>query len=135
MARVFNDGSSFWFGDNTSTYGFELDAENNVAYVVSAAPAISAGFGHSPSIVHSGGAAAFTLDVGTGGAATSGTIGLPAARSGWACSATDLTTAGASFTKQTATTPTSATLTNYNQLGIATPWKAGDILSVSCSPY
>jgi hypothetical protein len=91
------------------------------------APTISSGFGTSPSIVNSNGTAAFTVNVGTGGAATSGVIGLPTASTGWSCFANDRT--NNTVTRQTATTTTTATFT------AAAAWAASDILNVSCFGY
>jgi hypothetical protein len=100
---------------------------NSVALLSSQAPTISSGFGTSPSIVNSNGTTAFTVNVGTGGAATSGVIGLPAATTGWSCFANDRT--NNTVTRQTATTTTSATFT------AAAAWAASDILNISCFGY
>lgn len=102
-----------------------------------AAPTISSGFGTSPSIVANNGPGAFQVNVGTGGTASSGVIGLPAAANGWACNAADVTTASSSvfLTRQTASTTTSATLTNYNTAGVATAWTASDKLNVNCQAF
>lgn len=91
------------------------------------APTISSGFGTSPSIVNNNGTAAFTINVGTGGVATSGVIGLPTASNGWNCFATDRTSN--IVTRETATTTTTVTLT------AASAWGASDILQVSCFAY
>ena len=48
-------------------------------------PTISSGFGTTPSIVNSNGTAAFSINVGTGGTASSGVITLPAATTDWNC--------------------------------------------------
>jgi hypothetical protein len=105
--------------------------------VSSTAPTISSGFGSGASIPHNNGTAAFTISVGTGGSASSGVIGLPAAPDGWACHADDLTTQSTSVaqTVQTASSTTSATLTQYSDVKVATAWAANDILSVSCFAY
>jgi hypothetical protein len=102
------------------------------------APTISSGFGSSPSILHNNGTAAFTVNVGGGGAASSGVIGLPTAATGWICNAFDITnptTGGGYYVKQTAGSRTSATLTGYNTAGAATAWAASDILGVNCFAY
>jgi hypothetical protein len=95
------------------------------------APTISSGFGTSPSIVNNNGTATFTINVGTGGTATSGVIGLPAATNGWRVTCDDLTTQSASvfITKQTASSTTTATVTQFNTSGVATAWAASDILT------
>jgi hypothetical protein len=98
------------------------------------APTIGSGFGTSPSIATQNGTASFTINVGTGGSATSGVIGLPAAINGWNCFANDPTTTSTTvfMTKQTASTTTSATIGNFNNAGAAAAWAGSDILSVSC---
>jgi hypothetical protein len=103
----------------------------------STAPTISSGFGTSPSITFNNGTAAFRINVGTGGAATSGVIGLPAAANGWNCYAADITTNSASvfLTKQTASTTSTATIGNFNTSAVATAWTASNILAVSCFAF
>jgi hypothetical protein len=59
---------------------------SNVLLISSTAPTISSGFGTSPSIVSANSTASFRVNVGTGGVATSGVVGLPtAAGNGWSC--------------------------------------------------
>jgi len=98
------------------------------------APTISSGFGTSPSIATNNGTAAFTVNVGTGGTATSGVIGLPTATNGWNCFCTDITTNSSTVfaCKQTASSTSSATIGNFNTSAAAAAWVASDILSVSC---
>jgi hypothetical protein len=90
-------------------------------------PTISSGFGTSPSIVFSNGAAVFQLNVGTGGAATSGVIGLPTATNGWACLIQDMNTN--IVTRQTAFTVSSVTVT------AASAWTASDKLNIQCEAF
>lgn len=93
------------------------------------APSISSGFGTSPSIVNSNGTASFQINVGTGGTATSGVIGLPTATNGWTCFCADITTPGANVTRMTANSTTSCTVTNVAMsTGAATAWTASDKL-------
>lgn len=91
------------------------------------APTISSGFGTSPTISTTGSTAGFRVNVGTGGVATSGVLGLPTATAGWNCYATDMTNNIA--TRMTSSTTTTATLT------AASAWTASDILAVSCFAY
>lgn len=102
--------------------------------ISASAPTISSGFGTSPSIAASNGTAAFTINVGTGGAASTGVIGLPAATAGWVCSCTDITTNSANVfsCKQTATTTNTATIGNFSDVAVATAWVASDIVQLSC---
>jgi len=103
------------------------------------APTIASGFGTSPSIT-AGTAAAFRVDVGTGGSATSGVIGLPTAATGWNCTVEDLTATTANAadrrTVQVSSTTASATLENQTiSTGAALAWAASDILAVSCVAF
>lgn len=103
----------------------------------STAPTIASGFGTSPSIVASNGTEDFTINVGTGGAATSGVLTMPAANAGWICSATDATTNSTTvfITKAVGTSTTSVTLTNYSDAAVASAWAASDVLQVQCKAY
>ena len=98
------------------------------------APTVSSGFGTSPSIASNNGTCSFRVNVGTGGTATSGVIGLPAATTAWVCMAEDLTTTSSTvfMTKQTASSTTSATFGNFNTSGAAAAWAASDVLGVQC---
>lgn len=105
----------------------------------SAAPTISAGFGTGASIT-AGTSAAFRLDVGTGGTATNGTIGLPTATTGWNCSVEDLTATLGNVanarTLQISSTTTTAVVENQTvSTGAALAWTASDILAVSCTAF
>jgi hypothetical protein len=103
------------------------------------APTVSSGFGTSPSIAANNGPLAFTLNVGTGGSATSGVVGLPTAPTGWNCWVNDITAAAghvAYNTRQTASSVSSAILENQTtSTGAAIAWAASDILRVSCVAY
>lgn len=98
--------------------------------VSATAPTISSGFGTSPSVATNNGTAAFTINVGTGGVATSGVIGLPTATNGWVCQCDDIAAAvSTSETKMSATSTTSCTVTNVNTAtGVAVAWAASEIL-------
>jgi hypothetical protein len=101
------------------------------------APTISSGFGTSPSISANNGTGAFRVSVGTGGAASSGVIGLPKAETGWHCTANNITTNTATvfMTKQTASTTTTVTIGNFNTSGAPAAWAASDTLLVSCFAF
>lgn len=121
-------------GRVTAFSSFALTNSNRI-FVSGTAPTISSGFGTSPSISSTGTTAAFRINVGTGGTATSGVIGLPAATAGWNCWCSDITTpATAHICKTTASTTTSATISNYSG-GVLTAWTASDILAVSCFAF
>jgi hypothetical protein len=81
-----------------------------------------------------------TINVGTGGTASTAVLTLAEAPTGWNCSAFDITnptTGGGYNVKQTASSnfPATVTLTGYNTSGSATAWTASDILRVKCSAY
>jgi len=95
-------------------------------------PTISSGFGTAPSLPVTNDSISFTINVGTGGTATSGVIGFPtAASSGWNVFCEDVTTFSTTVfrTRQTASTTTTATIGNFNSSAVAAPWAASDILS------
>lgn len=123
--------SNILFGSNSY-----IDMANGVGLKVSGkvavspnTPTISSGFGTSPSVTNSNGSAAFTINVGTGGTANSGVIGLPTASNGWVCYCQDITTPGANMTRMTASTTTSCTVSNVAMsTGSAAAWTASDIL-------
>lgn len=98
-------------------------------FAFATAPTISSGFGTGPSIVASNGTAAFEVNVGTGGTASAGVIGLPAATTGWVCNCQDITTPSTNVTRMTANGTTSCTVTNSAfGTGLATAWSASDKL-------
>ena len=105
----------------------------------SAAPTISSGFGTGPSVT-AGTAASFRVDVGTGGTATAGVIGLPTATTGWNCAVEDLTatTANVADHRTVQLSSTTATATVENQVissGAAVAWTASDVLGVQCTAF
>lgn len=103
----------------------------------SQAPTISSGFGASAVVVTNNGTCAFEVNVGTGGTAASGVIGLPTAIHAWACDANDETTTSPTvfLTKQTTSTASSVTVTNYAQSGVSAAWNASDVLHIRCNGY
>lgn len=140
------NGGNVAIGATTASYPLSVTGDVNVdsgSYrvgtriaVSSTAPTISSGFGTTPSITASNGTAAFRIDVGTGGTATNGVVGLPTAATGWNCFASDITTPATGHTiKQTATSTTSVTLTNYDNAGSPVAWTASDIIIVNCMAY
>lgn len=104
-----------------------------------ARPQIASGFGTGAAILKANGTAAFTIDVGDGQTASTGTLAMPPASSGWACQANDLTPKSAGRqpgrTELSATTPTSVTLTHYDSAGAPAPWSANGILQMMCLAY
>ena len=107
-------------------------------FVSNTAPTISAGFcATSPSIVANNGTIAFTVNVGTTCTGVStGTIGMPAANAGWACTFQDVTTPGSYVIGQTGGSTTTVTLTNYSRtMGTAVDFAESEILRVMCLGY
>jgi hypothetical protein len=117
----------------------KFDQSISVSHLIisATAPTISSGFGTSPSVVHYNGTAVFTVNVGTGGTASSGVIGLPTAANGWAVHCDDVTMQSTSvfITKQTASSTTSATITQYSDAAVPTAWAAHDILVCQAAAY
>ncbi len=108
------------------------------ALVINSTPTISSGFGTSPSVSAGTNSASFRIDVGTGGAATTGVIGLPTATTGWNCFCSDITTTTATVDvcKQIGSgNTTTVTIGNFTSAGIAGAWVASDILIVHCFGY
>lgn len=102
------------------------------------APTISSGFGTGPSVT--GTATSFRVDVGTGGTASQGVIGMPTAATGWNCHFEDITQSNANDadlrTMQIASSTTTVTVENQAvSTGMATAWTASDILSAVCAAY
>lgn len=99
------------------------------------APTVTSGFGNTPSIGTNNGAANFLVNVGTGGTAWSGIIGLPAATNRWSC--TIVAPTPGQTTKQTgsgttASGSTAITVWNYGTGLLTTAWNASDLLQVQC---
>lgn len=111
-------------------------SSGHIAYSVTA-PTIASGFGSSPSIPANNGTAAFTVNVGTGGSASSGVLTMPAATTGWDCIATPSgAPQAAAVTDSAPTSTTSVTLTNYTlTTGVALAWPASTVLNVHCVGY
>lgn len=101
------------------------------------APTIASGFGTGATVLNNNGTFTFVVNVGAGGVAYTGTVGLPAAKNGWNCTSNDITTQSPSvfLTKQTADTTTSASFTNYNTAGEPTAWADSDKLGISCQAF
>lgn len=97
---------------------------NNLLVFSSTVPTISSGFGTSPSVASNNGTSTFRVNVGTGGVATSGVVGLPTATTGWNCLIQDFSTN--IVTRQTASNTTTVTVT------AASAWTASDILIFQC---
>lgn len=99
-----------------------------------AAPTITSHFNTSgDSISSNNGTDSFSIHVGTGAGTSTGTLGLPTARTGWFCYATNENRAA--VIQMTSSTTTSATLTNFGTSFSATNWTNSDFIQASCFPY
>jgi hypothetical protein len=113
--------------------------QDAVLLISSTAPTIGSGFGTSPSVAGAR-TAAFTVNVGTGGTASSGVLTMPTATTGWNCHVENRTAVAANAadqrTVQTATTTTSVTVQNQTiSTGAALAWTASDVLAFLCMAY
>lgn len=95
-----------------------------------ATPTLSSGFGTNADASFATGstAAAFDMNIGTGGSPTSGVIGLPTAAHGWACQVTDISHV-LDVTSQTAYTTASASFST------TVAWTANDHLVGGCVAF
>lgn len=123
----------------TATGGFTFDGSTPVKIagtlafptaigVSSTAPTISSGFGVGASVTVNNGTFAFTINVGTGGTANAGVIGLPATTTKWVCGC-QAQTPGVNITRMTAGSTNTCTVTNAAfATGLAAAWSASDTL-------
>lgn len=128
-----SDGSNYQALPSSSTfYGLRLGSAATLLCSIAAPTVTSAGT--SPSVTDNNGSCSFAVNVGTGGSASAVVLGLPTAVTGWTCAASDVTTQSTSvfLQKQTASSASAATITNYNASGAATAFVASDKLRVSC---
>lgn len=105
----------------------------------STAPTVSSGFGSTPSIT-AGTATSFRVNVGTGGTATAGVLGMPTATTGWNCHVEDETAVIANaadrHTIQIGTTTSTVTVENQTiSTGVVLAWTASDILALTCAAF
>ena len=107
---------------------------NGKVAISATAPTIASGFGTSPSVTANNGTAAFTINVGTGGSASSGVVTMPAASTGWSCTVEpNGAPQAAAITYSAPTSTTSITITNYTlTTGAALAWTASLVLDVNC---
>ena len=143
IANTGSTGSGWLERLTTSLKEFNVPAKFDQSISIShlmisaATPTISHGFGTNASVVHNNGTAVFTVNVGTGGTVSSGVIGLPTAKNGWAVHCDDVTTQSTSvfITKQTASSTTSATITQYSDAAVPTAWTPNDVLVCQAAAY
>ena len=120
-----------------TTINSTTDIKINGKLLISAtAPTILSGFGTSPFIGSSNGSAAFVISIGTGGTASTGTVSLPAAYSGWNCKAEATIFTANTTTITTGTTTTTLVLTNFTiSTGAQAAWPEYTNLFVTCLAF
>ena len=98
---------------------------------------IASGFGAAPFITSGKQYTTFSVNVGTGGTASSGQITIPFGQvNGYICSATEQTSADSFVTVATITTGNTVTLTNFSRTtGLLIAWPSGAQVNVQCAPY
>ncbi len=134
-------GNDFFVASNaTTTAGLHLGTNTNntlTLMIAFAAPTISAGFcATSPSIPNANGTVAFSINVGTScTGATTGTLALPTATTGWVCSFYNVTAPATNVVRQTGGATNTATLTNYNNAGTPTDFTASNVIRANCMAY
>jgi hypothetical protein len=89
-------------------------------------PQIGTGWGSGPTITGNS-PAAFQVNVGSGGSASSGAVTLPAAKNGWVCNTTD----AGNGTGQVISSSTTTSVT-FSKL---TAWPAGYVMNFACTAY
>jgi hypothetical protein len=121
-------------GGYVSGYYFSLAGIK--VFVAITNPTIASGFGTSPSIVTANGTAAFQVNIGSGGVATSGVLTMPAATTGWACVITNpLVGAGLmAVVDPTSTTSVSISCKNIST-GALAAFPTGTILTIAAHGY
>jgi len=118
--------------------GYFTSSNSTLPTLGSAAPTISSGFGTSPSVANQNGNAAFVINVGTGGTATNGVIGMPTTINGWVAACVDITAAAGHTglqTVQTASATNSITIESQNSAGTATAWATGSLVRIVAFPF
>jgi hypothetical protein len=119
--------------DTTQLLSGNIDLGGANLTISTTAPTVSSGFGTSPSISHGASTASFSINVGTGGTASSGVVGLPAAVDAWSCFASDTGTTPTGQTEVTAGSTTTITVTNYSRTaGTPLAWTASEIIQLGC---
>lgn len=126
--KVTSAGTVFTTGITNNTSGHIL---------LSATAPVIGTCGTTPSIVAQNGTAAFTVNVGSGGTATTCTVTMPAATTGWSCPV--FPNGAPQAAAEVFAVPTSTTLitiSNYTaSTGIALAFPASAVYNVNCVAY
>lgn len=106
------------------------------ALIANATPTIAVGFGTGPYVISSNGTATFRISVGSGGTASTGTVGLPYSPGGWNCMVGNYTYTANQITVMTSSTATSAYVQNYTaSTGALVAWPANATLIFNCMSF
>lgn len=129
-------------GSAGTTNVFSVPKEGGFAVkakvVSGTAPTLASGGCTTPTAVTDNGTAAFSVGVGTSCSGSQPLVfTLPAATTGWQCTARNQTSpAGSSPAMSSTVSTTSVTITNYSRtLGTAAAWTDADVVVVSCMGY
>ena len=119
--------------------GIILSGTNTLSFtsiaIAGTAPTLASGGCTSPTAVTANGTARFSVGVGTSCSGSQPLVfTLPAATTGWACTAQNSSNAATSAPAQSsAISTTSVTITNYSRtLGTAAAWTDADVVVVKC---
>jgi collagen type VII alpha len=125
-----NSGSATTFNGNVN---FVSSVQYQGFVGVSAtAPTIQSGFGTGATVTNARGTKRFQVNVGTGGTASSGVVGMPLTNQGWVCTAVDTNTS-ADNNVVSPTGTSNVTITNYGRTtGTPTAWAASTIVWLNC---
>jgi len=130
-------GDVFKVNSSGNVYATSLVNNTSGHILWSATAPVIGTCGTSPSIVANNGTSAFTVNVGTGGTASTCTVTMPTATTGWGCSVSpNGAPQAAAITYSAPTSTTLITLTNYTlTTGVALAWPTGTVLNVNCTGY
>lgn len=135
-AGVLTTLSSLTVGNTLTFAGNFRGAGGNVIGSAVTLPTATGSFGTSSAATAATSTMAFTINVGTGGTASTGTITFLAAPTGWVVDCHDVTTPGSFVTEQTGGSATTATVQNYSRTtGLPIAWTASDILRCTAFGY
>ena len=125
-------------GQTTGAFAAAGYRLSTTSFALGTAPTLASGGCTSPTAVTSNGTAAFSVGVGTSCSGSQPLVfTLPAATTGWQCSARNQTNpAGSAPAMSSTVSTTSVTITNYGRTtGLAAAWTDADVVVVSCLGY
>lgn len=131
------DGNLTLSGITALAPGVSASLNMATEVMIHTAPTIGAGLCTAPAIAFSNGSAAFAITVGTScTGVTTGTINMPSAANGWACSFSNVTSPDANVVAQTGGATNSVTIKNYARTtGLASDFTASESIRAVCMGY